>query len=132
MGIRMKAQLIACMFALSAFTAPVRSETILCIGEAGALVEQGGPRGTQAGLVDAAKRRFLLTGEGELWKVREVGKDNSPMQCDSQYYCEVKGGFAALFTRNNQGSFMYIETVALDDDLKRIAAISIMGKCSKL
>ena len=60
-------------------------------------------------------------------------EDRSPLKCLNGYYCEVEDGFSAVFMRDRDSNvFTYVSTVAYEPDFKRMALITVKGKCSSL
>ena len=118
---------LSLLFPLSA-----AAQTYLCVGEAGAAVEHGGPRGIAAGVYDASKEKYIVSNANGTWQFRSLGENRSPLTCDSESYCEVKGGFSAYFFKDNENVFTYVSAVGFKPDFKRTMVITISGKCSAL
>ena len=125
-----RANLFAVLFVLP-FTCA--AETHLCVGEAGAAVEHGGPAGINAGLYDVSKARYVISNASGSWQFREVGQDTSLLVCSSEYYCEVQGGFSTFFMRERGSNvFTYVSLVVIEPDFKRKILYTVNGKCSQI
>lgn len=121
--------LLSIFFPPEAFAA----DTYLCVGEAGAGVEHGGNKGIHAETYNVSNKKYILSNERGMWKFRELGEDLSHLECSSEFYCEGKGGFSAIFFKDkNSGIFTYIYLVMLDEKFSHQFIYTIKGRCSKL
>jgi hypothetical protein len=121
------------VLALSALPLTCMAETYLCVGEAGAAVEHGGAAGIKSGLYDVSKAKYVLSDSSGSWQFKQLGQDRSPLECISQYYCEVKSGFSSFFLREPESNvFTYVSVVAFEPDFKRSVLYTVKGTCSKL
>ncbi len=121
------------VLALSLLPLTCVAETVLCVGEAGAAVEHGGPKGIKAGLYDVSSAKYVVSDASGSWEFKQLGQDRSPLKCLNGYYCEVEDGFSAVFMRERDSNvFTYVSTVAYEPDFKRMALITVKGKCSRL
>lgn len=109
------------------------ADTHLCVGEAGAAVEHGGPSGIKSGLYDVADAKYVISDSSGSWQFKQLGQDRSPMECVNENYCEVKGGFSSIFMRERGSNFFtYVFLGAIGPDFKRHVLYTVKGRCSKL
>jgi hypothetical protein len=112
---------------------PAIAETYLCVPEAGAYVENGGPRGIAAAVVDQFSEKYVLSDESGRWLLKELGKD-APMfdSCVSAYTCENSGKwYAGRFARDPKDGVFTIHFMRIVDD-KRLLDVVAKGRCTKL
>ena len=82
------------------------AETILCVAEVGALVEDGGNQPATSSLANVSAHKFLLTKDNGKWVVKPLGKNYVLFdKCTSEYFCEHASGYAGAFLRSNEGTF---------------------------
>ncbi len=117
------------------------SQSYLCVGEAGAGVENGGNVGIQALIYDVSKFRLRLTDEHhhdddtvhqhDRWRLIE-NNDSSPIfeNCESQYRCIQKEGFFGVFYMTKEHVFTYVIQKAYGADLSWRILYSIKGRCN--
>lgn len=120
-------------FLVLAIPMACKAETYLCIGEAGAAVEHGGPSGIDSAKFDAKNQKYLISNSSGSWQFREYGENGSALVCDSEYYCEIKDGFGSVFFREREGNvFTYIFLQLVNGNPKHQKMISVKGRCTKL
>lgn len=107
------------------------SETLLCVAEAGAVVEDGGERPATAGVADVSAQKFILTREDGELILKELGKSYVLFdKCTSEYFCERSEGYAGVFFRTEKGTFSI--TWILSQKNGRDQLIVAKGRCSTL
>ena len=121
------------LLALLLLPANALAETVICIGEAGAAVEHGGPAGINSGLYDVSNAKYVLSDVSGSWQFKQLGQDSSPLTCLNGHYCEVQGGFSTFFMRERDSNiFTYVGLVAHEPDFKRSVVYTVKGRCSSL
>lgn len=118
------------MIVFSALAGAVRAESYLCVSEAGAGVEHGGPNGMKAAVYDVSNKKFVQTNESGEWVVKPLGSE-APLfdYCSSPHFCEHKEMYSGTFIRGNDGIFTVIWFSGHDST---IATYVATGRCSKI
>ncbi|TMO47269.1 hypothetical protein [Pseudoalteromonas ruthenica] len=119
------------VFLLAVFSSNTFAVTYLCVAEAGAGVKNTGSV-ISAEVYDVSDNKYVISDESGDWKFKSLGNNSSALTCDTEYFCEVKGGFASVFFRSNDGIFTYIFQTAIDEKAKNIITYTIKGYCSAL
>jgi hypothetical protein len=117
------------MYLMSAIS---HADSYLCIAEAGAGVS-GDTSGIESKLYDVRNEKYIVSNESGSWEFKELGEDSSLLVCETEYYCRVPGGFAAIFFKDKEsGIFTYVSSVMLPNQLQTSVINTVRGRCSKL
>jgi hypothetical protein len=118
------------LVAIALLPAAASAETVLCVAEAGAVVEDGNDRPASAALVNASTHKYLVTQEKGVWRVKELGKDYVLFnKCTGPYFCERAEGFAGAFLRTEKGTF---SIMWMTQDNGRDQWVVAKGRCSAI
>ena len=117
-------------FALVSFYA--HAETYLCVAEAGAVVEDGGREGINAGLLaGVSNKKFIQTNDSGKWLVKELGRDSALFdKCSSQYLCESANGYAGVFMRPPSSGVFSVTFMTRLNEINQLVVAK--GRCTKL
>jgi hypothetical protein len=108
----------------------VFADSYLCVPEAGAVVNDGGAGGVEAGLLNVTPHKWVLSNESGNWVVKKLGSDKPYFdRCQSEFFCDNANGFGGAFWRDTNGSFGVV-WMMLEGKINHLA--SAKGKCSKL
>lgn len=107
------------------------AETLLCVAEAGAVVEDGGKDGIVAGLANVSQNKYIQTNESGNWVVKVLG-ENEPLfdKCKSQYFCERSEFYAGTFLRKPESGVFSIVWMTRKDGADKLVVAK--GRCSSL
>ena len=114
------------------FPAFCNAEAYLCLAEAGAGLEHGGPKGIHAEVYDVEKAKFIMTDADGSWVVKKIGEEQPLMRCETEFLCEIKGGFSSVFFRGLDGVFAYVTMLSFTGNLDRQVLYAMKGRCSKI
>jgi len=106
------------------------SATYLCVAEAGAGISHTGNL-IEASTYDVTSEKYVISNDSGEWKFKRLGYDASLLVCESEFYCEVPGGFAGVFMREKSGVFTYAFNTIINKNSTRIL-YSLKGFCSGL
>ena len=84
------------VFLLAVFSSNTFSLTYLCIVKAGAGVKNT-VFGMSAEVIDISGNKYVLSDDSGGCKFKSLGTNYSALTCDTEYFCEVKGGFSTVF-----------------------------------
>jgi len=114
------------------FTSPpfLYAQTLLCVADAGAIVEDGGGQPAKAWNVDVAASKYVLTQQNGGLVVKELGRDSVLFdECTSPYLCQSSRGYSGTFMRMNDGRFSIVWFSKRGNCEQLIAA---KGRCSQI
>jgi len=120
------------VFLLVVFVFPpaLLAETLLCVADAGAIVEDGGGQSAKAWAVDVAASKYVLTENNGNLIVKQLGQDYVLFdECVSPYFCESSNGYSGSFMRTSDGRFTI---VWLSMRGHREQLIAAKGRCSQI
>ena len=106
------------------------AETLLCVADAGAIVEDGDGRPASAAAADVTANKYVLTRQNGSLVVKELGKDYALFNdCVSPYLCQRSPEYAGAFVRTEDGRF---SVTWISRQGNRDQWIVAKGRCSQL
>ncbi len=88
------------------FSSNTYAKSYLCTGEAAAGITYSDSGRVKSFTADVSKMQWMVTNTSGNWVVKEVGLNAPlPLQCQSEYYCEIENG--DFFWRDKNGYFEY-------------------------
>jgi len=108
----------------------VNAESYLCTAEAAAGIVHSKNGKVESFTSSLDKLQYVMTNTSGTWILKEVGLNYPlPLDCQTKYYCEYKGGNGDFFWRTSDGYFEYYKRQPniKNPDIKQVGIIG--GRC---
>jgi hypothetical protein len=122
--------LLLCIFSASSY-----ADTFLCVGEAGAGVDEGIEskpyKRIAANIYDVRAQKYLLSNDSGSWTVKSIADEGFHLKCENEYVCQLPGDAVRSFTRSRKtGNFTLVKSVAVHNEAV-LSTIVVKGRCTR-